>query len=306
MGWLIAAVLGMGAAVYFWGRWRLTERAIRRARKDLEEVTEAIGENRVLKLEAPGRELEELLAVMNRALQGIRDERVAYEQRERAFQKEIENISHDLRTPLTSILGYLKIMDQSKMTREEREDLEVIRRKAEGLGRLVSQFYDYSRAAEAEYVPKLEPLDLSRLLREAMLESYQELERRGVEPRLELPRGPVWVLADRDCADRLVGNLLQNAGRYADSHFTVRLMPEGPWARLEFENDGAVLAEEELPGLFRRFYVREEARPAGSTGLGLTIARAFAEKMGGSLTAELPRPGWLRFVVRLRLQEDKR
>lgn len=303
MGWMILAVIGMGAAVYFWSRWRLTERAVREARRDLEEIVEAIGENRVLKLDAPGRELEELLAVMNRALQGIRDERVSYEQRERAFQKEIENISHDLRTPLTSILGYLKIMDRSEMTREEQEDLEVIQRKAEGLQRLVNQFYDFSRAVEAEYVPQLRPLDLARLLRERLLESYQELEQRGLELRLELPEGAVWILADRDCVDRVMSNLLQNAKRYALSRLTVRLVPEGQWARMEFENDGAGVTREELPRLFQRFYVKDSSRPAGSTGLGLTIAKAFAEKMGGSLTAELPEDGWLRFTVRFRMTE---
>ena len=100
--------------------------AVRRTNRALKEISGELEANRVLKLPAPDREMEELLVTINEALRKIREQHLEYAKREQEFQRQIENISHDLRTPLTSMIGYLDIMDKTALDPEDREALEVV------------------------------------------------------------------------------------------------------------------------------------------------------------------------------------
>lgn len=328
-------IFGVGAAAlaaYLAVRLWLLRCSLGHAERELREITGQIGENRILRMETPEPKLEALLAAVNDALKQLRAERISYDRREKEFQRQIENISHDLRTPLTAILGYLKLMDLENLSEEEREDLQIVCRKAESMRRLVSQFYDYSRAVSPDYVPQQQRVDLSRYVRETMLEYYADIEVKeraalpgaggqrnpgetegrfayqtpemeedsGFRFECELPDAPVLIQADEAVLHRVLDNLVQNALRYGTSFFRVCLSQEKESVCLVFENDVQGMKAEDLEPLFQRFYVKDAARSrsADATGLGLAIAQSFTEKLGGTLTAELPQEGILRFTVR--------
>ena len=296
MSYLIAAV-GALAAVYFAVRFFLLKRSLRMATAELKGIAQNLEENRVLKLEAADRDLEEFLAEINRALSEIRREKNEFARREQEFKKQIENISHDLRTPLTSILGYLKLMDVQNMPEEERESLDTVRRKAEALSRLIGQFYDYSRVTSEDYLPELKEMDLGRLLRETVLDSWREIEERQLEFTFHIPEGPVMIWGNENGAERIIRNLLQNAGRYAGHFLKITLIEGADRVVMTFENDVSDFTQEDADRLFRRFYVKDPSRNEQGTGLGLTIAKTLAEKMGGDMRAELVREDRLRFTV---------
>ena len=199
----------------------------------------------------------------------------------------IENISHDLRTPLTVILGYLKLLRQTegrnRMDDETAETLTIIEQKAETLKTLVTQFYDYSRLNSGDYGLALGQVDVSRALREALMGNYQVLQQADLEIRAELPGHPVQVLGDETALDRIFLNLLQNAGRYAESFFHISMKEEGQTVLIRFVNDTNKLTEDDIPHLFDRFYMQDSARSQGGTGLGLTVAKSLAEQMKGEL-----------------------
>ena len=130
---VILCVVASTGAVYFGVRFCLMKKSVRSAASDLTEITGQLEENRVLKLEAADRDLEYLLCEMNRTLAAVRKEKTEFERREQELKRQIENISHDLRTPLTSILGYLRITDMEELPDETRENLEIVERKAEAL-----------------------------------------------------------------------------------------------------------------------------------------------------------------------------
>ena len=294
--YLIAAAAVL-AAVYFAVRSFLLKRSLRNASEELRRITRSLEENRVLKLETADRDLEEFVGEVNRTLSAIRREKNAFSRREQEFRQQIENISHDLSTPLTSILGYLKLMDTENMPADEKESLDTVRRKAEALSRLIGQFYEYSRVASEDYQPELAEMDLCRLLRETVLDSWKEIEGRRLEFSFHIPERPVVIRGNENSAERIIRNLLQNAERYAEHCLEISLKEEAGRVILTFENDVSDFTRGDVEQLFRRFYVKDPSRNSHGTGLGLAIAKTLAEKTGGSMRAELIGEKRLLFTV---------
>lgn len=294
----ILCIAVLFVAVYFSIRFFLLKKSVRSAARVLSEITGELEENRVLKLETADRDLEHLLCEMNRTLGAVRKEKTEFERREQELKRQIENISHDLRTPLTSILGYLRITNMEELSDETRENLEIVERKAEALSRLVEQFYEYSRISAEEYVPEIHQIDLGRILRETVLDSWKEIEQSGLELWFVDPERPVPIMGNENAAERIVQNLIQNACRYADSYLDIRLSSEEKGAVLIFENDAEGLKEEDVEKIFGRFYVGESSRNGRGTGLGLTVAKTLTEKTGGTMEAELVGEERLRITVR--------
>jgi len=191
-------------------------------------------------------------------------------------------------------------MDVQGLSGEDRAGLETVRRKAESLSRLVEQFYEYSRITAEEYEPEIKKMDLGRLLRETLADSWREIEESGIGLSVGIPETPVMVWGDMNAAERILRNLIQNGCRYASSVLEVSLTEEERETVLVFENDVKEFTEEDIRMIFRRFYVKDASRNSRGTGLGLAVARTLAEKIGGSMTAELPEKERIRFIVRFR------
>ena len=271
-------------------RYFALQSALQALSRELLEIQKDISQNRILHLPLPDRSLEQFTKSVNGTLEQIREESRAFAEREREFQKQIEDISHDLRTPLTVILGYLKWM-KSGAARDAsftpEESLQVIEQNARIMERLVSQFYTFSRLSGPECSLQLQETDLCRLVRESLASNYRGLEESSIRPDSVLPGHPVFVRGNQEALERIFSNLFQNAGRYAHSYLRVRMEESGDGrVRVFLENDSQELREEDIPRLFRRFYQNDPARSRNGSGLGLAIAKSLAEMMGGSLTAE--------------------
>lgn len=289
MGFILVIVAG--AALYCGIRYARLKRGIREIKEELTDITANLKENRILKQPYPQRELEELLSSMNRALDQMRKERVSYEKREQEFQRQLEDISHDLRTPLTAIQGYLKLIDPDSLDREEKEYLEVIRRRSAHLQHLINQFYEFSVVLSGNYKLEFQEIDLARMCREQILGSYQQLEEAGIEVQIRIPEKPVFIQADENALSRIIGNLLQNAVRYAKQRLEIEIteIQETETVKeiiLLCANDAEHLTEDDVRQMFRRFYTGDRARSQGGTGLGLAVSRHLAEQMGGTMTVE--------------------
>lgn len=184
MLWVLFSV-AIVIAVYFATRFFLLKKAMKEANREFQDILKDIQQNQILHMAMPDKELENMAQSVNQALEQIRTERQEYEKRERAFQSEIENISHDLRTPLTVILGYLKLMKGQKET--DMEMVETIERKAKTMQRLVTDFYDLSRLSARDYEVEIKETDVGRILRESLMDSYHILEKRALELEAEIP-----------------------------------------------------------------------------------------------------------------------
>ena len=263
------------------------EKNLRQAREQLEQVR--AGETGVrLTLDTPNRQAEELFHTVNALLEQRELERVDYQRKERQLRQQIANVSHDLRTPLTSILGYLQLLREEGLSPEERRAwLEVIDGRAQSLRELITAFYDLSRIEGGEYPLEREQVELRRELEEVLAGFYPELEKSGLTVSVDLARDipPVW--GDRGGVRRVFSNLLVNALRHGQGTLEVKLERRGAWAAASFTNGVPDMTQEDVLHVFERSFTADRTRTGQNTGLGLSIVQALMVQMGHQVRPEL-------------------
>lgn len=279
MVWVLAAGLALLALGLGW-KVALLRYGIKGLRRDLVE-RRGQDTNTLLSLPCRDRELRRLASALNQELRALRQERLRYQQGDKELKEAVVNISHDLRTPLTAISGYLQLLQGQDLPPDAQRYLEQIGGRAQAMKRLTEELFRYSVVVSEENLAR-EPVDLRRAVEEALLSFYGALEGRGIEPQVRLPEEKVERLLDPAAVNRVLGNILTNALKYSAGDLEVTLEESG---RLTFSNSAPGLDPVAAGRLFDRFYTVEAAR--NSTGLGLSIAKELTQRMGGSIGAEL-------------------
>lgn len=291
----LAACAVLGAKCYF------SQRALNALTRDVEDIWHSGASGKSLRLSVPDASVEKLASAINGLLSQMDHTRQADEKREREFRKQIEAVSHDLRTPLTVILGYLALLAQNNaLAPEDREMLASITTKAHNLEKLVATFYEYSLAISPELALTPARIDAGKILRETFLEHYLLLENRQLTVEPQLADRPFWVIANADALTRILVNLMQNAARYAKSTVRISIDADERETRIAFANDSDQLAPEALAQIFDRFYMTDATRSQGGSGLGLTIAKSLAEKMDADLVASWHEPDTVCFTLTMK------
>ncbi|MCI8916605.1 MAG: HAMP domain-containing histidine kinase [Oscillospiraceae bacterium] len=221
-----------------------------------------------------------LAAELNVQLRELRRLRQRYENGDRELKEAVTNVSHDLRTPLTAICGYLELLDKGDKTPDQARYLALMADRAEAMRQLTGELLRYSVSASLEDELALEPVDLNGAVEEAVAALYGALIEGGVVPSVSLPGERVVRRLDRAALSRVLGNLLSNALKYSAGDLEVSLTPDGT---VTLANAAPGLDEVQVGRLFDRFYTVETGR--GSTGLGLSIAKVLTERMGGTIAA---------------------
>ena len=224
--------------------------------------------------------IRRLAAEINTELASLRKERQRYWHGDQELKQAVTNISHDLRTPLTAICGYLDLLEKEEQSKDVHEYLMQIRERTEVMKALTEELFRYSVIrSQEEFKP--EKLDLSRVLEENLLSFYGVMQERKIVPRLNLPEKAVWRELDKTALNRIFSNIINNAVKYSDGDFAVQLTADGD---MSFTNSAKNLTPVEVSKMFDRFYTVESAR--SSTGLGLSIAKILTEKCHGQISAE--------------------
>lgn len=279
MVWVLAAGLALLALGLGW-KVALLRHGIKGLRRDLVE-RRGQDTNTLLSLPCRDRELRRLASALNQELRALRQERLRYQQGDKELKEAVVNISHDLRTPLTAISGYLQLLQGQDLPPDAQRYLEQIGGRTQAMKRLTEELFRYSVVVSEENLAR-EPVDLRRAVEEALLSFYGALEGRGIEPQVRLPEEKVERLLDPAAVNRVLGNILTNALKYSAGDLEVTLEESG---RLTFSNSAPGLDPVAAGRLFDRFYTVEAAR--NSTGLGLSIAKELTQRMGGEMGAEL-------------------
>lgn len=257
-------------------------------RKSADEISDAFSDrvasdtNILIDLSSRDRHMQNLADNMNHELKKLQSDRHRYQQGDTELKNAVTNISHDLRTPLTAICGYLDMLDKEDQNENTRRYLKIIRGRTEIMKQLTEELFRYSVFTSVSNGTPSEPVILNSILEESISALYTSLRQSRITPSIVMPDVKVSRMLNRNAVSRIFGNIISNAVKYSDGDLEIILEETG---RITFANHAEKLDEIQVGRLFDRFYTVETAS-SGSTGLGLSIARALTEQMGGSITAE--------------------
>jgi signal transduction histidine kinase len=265
----------------------LLKRQIRSLSKQMNELTCGNSE-KMLDISLIDKDLERLAGILNQYNDKQRQAVAGAIRHEEYLKESIANISHDLRTPLTVILGHLQLLQKTELTPEQAQRVTIILNKAEKMKELVTDFYELSVLDADKLSPQKGKFNLSNLLIDLIAENAPALENRGIYPEVNLPDYSVMLVSDRNMIERILQNLLTNAVRYSTGTIKIRLTKnEKGIVTFCIENPIQNSSELNPDRLFERFYTGDKSRHTESTGLGLSVVKLLTEKLGNRVSASI-------------------
>ena len=253
--------------------------------KQLEELKDTKSNTRIT-LTGPNKQMESLISLMNERIENEKLIEVQYENKDRQLRQSIANISHDLRTPLTSIMGYLQLMeDETLQIEQRRQYAEIVKKRACSLEALIDGFYELSRIEAHEYQFEPKSINLAAILCELVASFYNDFTSQALEPVIQIDESLPPIIADEQAVHRIFNNLIQNILKYGTGHLEINLRQEGDAIISEFINETTQLKEEDVKDLFERFFTADRMRTGQNTGLGLAITKKLVQQMGHQIEA---------------------
>ena len=225
--------------------------------------------------------MRRLAADINTQLRLLRQQRHKYLSGDRELKDAVTNISHDLRTPLTAICGYMDLLQKEETNENVSRYLSLIENRVDAMKQLTEELFRYSVILSARELT-MEAVCVNGVLEESIAAFYGALTSRGVQPEICITESRVERQLNREALGRIFGNILNNALKYSDGDLSITLRESG---EIIFSNTASGLNEVQVGKLFDRFFTVEAAR--NSNGLGLSISKTLVEQMGGTIQAKL-------------------
>lgn len=278
--WIVlAVVLGITVLVLL-VKIILMKKAAREIREKLSEKLNS-DTNTLIDISSADKDMRAIAADLNKHLSVLRREHLRYTQGDMELKTAITNISHDLRTPLTAICGYLDIIKKEEKSEKLSDYLDIIEDRATLMKQLTEELFRYSVIISENEEHITEEVTVNSVLEDSIMGYYAALCERGIEPSVRITEKPIVRRLNRADLARVFANLIGNALKYSDGDLRISLDDDGV---ITFSNTAPALDGIDVGRLFERFYTVESAR--NSTGLGLSIARSLVERMGGTIAAE--------------------
>jgi len=241
--------------------------------------------NRVVNCGAGG-ENAKFVNCINEILEEKRKESILYQRKSHDVDQMITNISHDIRTPLTSALGYINIIRNFDLDEDEKNrELEVIERRMKRMEELIDQFFEFSKVISKDEEIKKEKINLISALEEAIAHYFDDYEEKGRIIKLDYKSRKEFLFSNRGMLLRIFDNIINNALKHGEGDLCISVTKVEDEYTIEFAND---VDDDNLDvdQIFDEFYTTDISRTKGSTGLGLAIVKQFTELLGGNVSAE--------------------
>ncbi len=259
---------------------------LRKMNRQLQKIINQFGTNEQLRNNLPGKELNSFVANVNHLISLFKKEEQHTIRQNIEFRQEITNVSHDIRTPLTSIKGFSELLLDPQLSSSERNEyLKIIQKKTDTLLGTVNTFYEISQLESGDTVLCFETFSLGELVVETILTFQADFEKKEINVKIKEDNFEKTILADKKATERIILNIIQNALRYSHNFFEISIQENERSLVLEAKNDGQSISSAELSKIFDRSYTIDQSRRDGQTGLGLYIVKAIAEKQGGATQA---------------------
>lgn len=235
----------------------------------------------------PFRELYELSDNVNELLDNSDEMRHKAEHNEQNLKDAITNISHDIRTPLTSLDGFFQLLKNADSEEERVQCVDVIQNRINNLKYMLEELFTYTKLQNEDYKLQTEPVDIVRYVSSALVSFYNEFQENGIEVQADFTDEEVIIDCNAEGVQRIVQNVLKNVLDHGSKTVEITLKQENERVIFSCSNKVDNPDSIDVSQVFTRFYKSDPARTHSSTGLGLAIAKGLAERMNGGMTAEV-------------------
>lgn len=285
---------------------------IRRVKLQIAEMTDALsdvkngnGNRRILS--AANELTAELAYEMNEIIVSYEDRLSVVRQTEETNRQLMTSLSHDVRTPLTTLIGYLDAAHKGIVTGKDREEyMEIARQKAHDLKEYIDVLFDWFKLNSNEFAMEINQVEAAELTRNILIDWIPIFEDQQIEYCIEIPEQPFLVKLDPDGYLRILNNLIQNVVAHSRAdRIEISLSKQGENLKILLADNGVGIAKEDLKHIFERLYKCDKGRSEKGSGLGLSIVRQLTEKMGGSITVESRQGEGTGFILLFPLADKK-
>lgn len=278
-----------------------TQAKLRAISDKLKEIIEKDSDEQITVF-TENKDLMELAAQINALLEKYLKIKADYRRSEITSKKMLSNISHDIKTPMTVILGYLEIMQLSQTPSGEM--LKKVERKAQSVMELINQFFTLSKIESGDMDIELSRVDICEICRESVLDFYELLSNKKFYVKVDMPETPIYIQGNKEALQRILFNLISNVVRYgADGKYLgISLRDDDRNVYVDVTDKGKGIDKAFADSIFDRLFTMEDSRNRNiqGNGLGLTIAKNLAQRLGGTITLESIPHEKTTFTVRLK------
>jgi signal transduction histidine kinase len=286
----ILFVLSVLLNIYLFYNIQSVKKCINRVSSILREIR-IDNSSRRIHIGAKSHQLDKLGVELNLFMDKYSDTIEKKQTLESAHKKLIANISHDIRTPLTSLLGYVEVLqkDEAIDSEERKKFMDIIEKKTQSLHKLLNEFFELSKLESEDTFIRFEKNNLSEIIKGVLAAFYPEFVKKQISPEIKIPDNPLFVWGDGTSIERVLQNLISNALKFGRDGglFGIGLRQEQEKVWVDIWNDGKGIPEADIRYIFDRLYTTELSRNKNlqGSGLGLAIVKKLIEKQKGEITA---------------------
>ena len=229
----------------------------------------------------------ELSDKLNELLDLRKKERNEYRKKEELIADTYTNLSHDIRTPLTSLDGYFQLIEECDNIDDQRRYLDIIRERLNSLNEMLEELFTFTKLKNDSYKLELTDCCMNRILKEAVFSYYDEWKKQGICPEISITEEMLYISGNKQGLRRVIQNVIKNGLDHGEKNISIKLAREDNHALLKISNYTEHPENIDLSHVFERFYKADVARGRASTGLGLSIAKELVERMNGDISARI-------------------
>lgn len=233
------------------------------------------------------KEFNTLIEELNQMMSKWREDRSVIERKDRELKETITNISHDIRTPLTSLNGYFELLQETDNQEDRDRYCAIIKDRIHILKDMLEQLFTYVKLQNGDYTFETETIDVNSEITDVLISFYEEFKRYGIEPVIHLTEEQIVKELNKMAFRRIFENIIKNSLEHGKSHFEFKMETDEKAVVFTIKNDMKQMEDIEVDKVFRRFYKADESRSQTSSGLGLAVAHDMVEKMNGTIRAEI-------------------
>ena len=234
---------------------------------------------------------------LNDLLELRRKEKRYYQEKETLIADTYTNLSHDIRTPLTSLDGYFQLMEACENVEEQRRYLSIIHERIHSLNEMLEELFMFTKLKNESYRLELTSCCINRILKETVFSYYDDWVRREIQPDIQITEEQLYIDGNKQGLSRIIQNVIKNGLDHGEKKIRIVLKREQNQAVLRISNQVTASEQIDIEHVFDRFYKADAARSKTSTGLGLSIAREFVRRMNGEIGAKIEEN---EFIVEMR------